>query len=34
MVRFRMLKFYVKMGVKLTKMHRVNKFNQYYRCGD
>ena len=29
-----MLKFYVKIGVKLTKKHRVIKFKQDYICRD
>ena len=33
-VHYRMLKFYVKMGVKLTKIHRVIKFRQDYICRD
>ena len=31
---FRMLKFYVKMSVKVTKIHRVIKFEQDYTCRD
>ena len=34
MVHYRMLKFYVKMGVKVTKLHRVIKFKQDYVCRD
>ena len=34
MVHYRMLKFYVKMGVKVTKIHRVIKFQQDYICRD
>ena len=34
MVHFRMFKFYVKMGVKVTKIHRVIKFKQDYICRD
>ena len=34
MVHYRMLKFYVKMGVKVTKVHRVIKFKQDYICSD
>ena len=34
MVHYRMLKFYVKMGEKVTKIHRVNKVNQDYICRD
>ena len=30
MVHYRMLKFYVKMGVKVTKIHRIIKFKQGY----
>ena len=32
MVHYRMLKFYVKMGVKVTKIQRVIKFKQNYIC--
>ena len=32
MVYYRMLKFFVKMGVKVTKIHRVTKFKQDYLC--
>ena len=34
MVHYRMLKFYVKMGVKVAKIHRVIKFKQDYICRD
>ena len=34
MVNYRMLKFYVKMGVKVNKIHRVIKFKQDYICRD
>ena len=34
MVHYRMLKFYDKMGVKVTKTHRVIKFKQDYICRD
>ena len=34
MVHYRMLKFYVKMGVKVTKINRVIKFKQDYICSD
>ena len=34
MVHYRMLKFYVKVGVTVTKIHRVNKFKQDYICRD
>ena len=34
MVHYRMVKFYVKMGKKVTKRHRVIKFKQDYVCRD
>ena len=34
MVHYRMLKFYVKMGVKVTNINRVIKFKQDYICRD
>ena len=34
MVNYSMLKFFVKMGVKVSKKHRVIKFKQDYVCGD
>ena len=34
MVHYRMLKFYVKMRVKVTKLHRVIQFKQDYICRD
>ena len=34
MVHYRMLKFYVNTGVKVTKLHRVIKFKQGYICSD
>ena len=34
MVYYAMLKFYVKMGIEATKLHRVNKFKQDYICSD
>ena len=34
MVHYRMLKFYVKMGVKVTKIHRVINLKQDYICRD
>ena len=34
MVHYRMLKFYVKMGASVTKIHRVIKFKQDYICRD
>ena len=33
-VHYRMLKFYVKMGVKVTKIHRIIKFEEDYICRD
>ena len=34
MVHYRLLKFYVKMGLKATKIHRVTKLEQDYICRD
>ena len=34
MVQYRMLNFYVKMGLKVTKIHRVNEFKQDFICRD
>ena len=34
MVHYTILKFYVKMGLTVTKIHRVIKFKQYYICRD
>ena len=34
MVPYRMLEFHVKMGIKVTKIHRVIKFKQDYICRD
>ena len=34
MVHYRMLKFYVKMCVKITEFHRFIKFKQDYMCRD
>ena len=34
MVHYRMLRFYVTMGVKVTKIHRVIEFKQDYICRD
>ena len=34
MVHYRMLKFYVKMGLKVTKIYRVIEFKQEYICRD
>ena len=34
LVHYRMLKFYVKMGAKVTKIQRVSKFKQDYICRD
>ena len=34
MVHYRRLKFYVKMGVKATKIHRLIKYKQDYICRD
>ena len=34
MVLYRMLKFYVKMGLTVTKIHSLTKFKQVYICRD
>ena len=34
MVHYKMLKFYVKLGVKVTKINRVIKFKPDYICRD